>query len=74
MGLEKEKEELREMFRKYRSLESHLEEQKDSKGIELMFDTVKSASAIIKFLIEYNHETIQHFKQIIEAESNDDES
>ena len=49
------KDEAKEMFKKYWALEKHLEEQKDTKGLELMIETIKGSSIVITSLIEYNN-------------------
>ena len=55
------------MFEKYRLLEEYLNEQKDTKGIKLMFELLESTSIVIKTLIEYNNEIIRTINEMEEV-------
>ena len=58
------KEQGKGMFEKYRALEKHLEEQKDSEGLKLFISALKSTSKLIKGLIDYNIEVLQYCNEI----------
>ena len=58
------KEQGKEMFEKYRALEKHLEEQKDSEGLKLFISVFKSTSKLIKGLIDNNREVLQYCNEI----------
>lgn len=64
------KDQAKEMFDKYWALEKHLEEQKDTKGLELMIEAIKGSSTFTTSLITRLNGVIQFANELMEVAKN----
>ena len=64
------KEQAKEMVANYWALERHLEKQKDTEGLDLMIEVIKSSSEFMTSLVEYNKRIAECCKEMMEAVNN----
>ena len=61
------REQAKEMSANYWALERHLEKQKDTKGLDLMIEAIRSSSELMTSLVTRINEVIQFADELVEV-------